>query len=104
LQHQRLELVREGKLSGEFGFAIDYSSSPMECSSLGRSPPSDVAGNLWLVPKCAEKDPDLFEKLFESVADSQALPDADCTLMLQCVLTGRAQEAYLLALHIAMIT
>lgn len=32
--------------------------------------------------------------LFERVADSRGWPDADRTLLLQCVLTGKAQEAY----------
>lgn len=39
-----------------------------------------------------EKVPDLF-KLFEHVPDSQAWPDADRTLMLQCVLTGKAHSS-----------
>lgn len=35
-----------------------------------------------------------FFTLLEHGADSQAWPDADRTLTLQCVLTVRAQEAY----------
>lgn len=40
----------------------------------------------------SQKDPDLFS-LFERVAKSRDWPDDDRTL-LQCVLTGKAQEAY----------
>lgn len=32
--------------------------------------------------------------LFERVAEARQWPDADRVLLLQCVLTGRAQEAY----------
>jgi hypothetical protein len=60
LQHQRLELVREGKLSGGFSFENDDSSSPLGRSSLGHSPPFYVALNLQLLPKFTEKDPDNF--------------------------------------------
>jgi len=35
-----------------------------------------------------------FLLLFERVARARDWPDADCALMLQCVLTGRAQSAY----------
>jgi hypothetical protein len=36
----------------------------------------------------------IFLTLFERGADSRAWPDADRTLTLRCVLTGRAQKAY----------
>lgn len=66
---------------------------------MGRSsfgPPShfDVSRNLRLLSKFTEKYLDLFFYLFERVAHSRAWPDADRTLMLQCVFTGKAQEAY----------
>lgn len=32
--------------------------------------------------------------LFERVADKQKWPETECTLMLQCVLTGKAQRVY----------
>lgn len=32
--------------------------------------------------------------MFECIADVRGWADTDCTLLLQCVLTGRAQEAY----------
>lgn len=36
----------------------------------------------------------LFFFVFERLADARNWSDQDCTLMLQCVLTGKAQEAY----------
>ena len=41
-----------------------------------------------------KRDPETFFSLFERVADARSWPDSDRTLMLQCVLTGNAQEAY----------
>lgn len=54
----------------------------------------DFGANLRLVPKFNERDPDAFFTLFERVADAKCWLDSDRVLMLQCVLTGRAQEAY----------
>nr|XP_046229617.1 uncharacterized protein LOC124050808 isoform X1 [Scatophagus argus] len=62
---------------------------------LGRSTTSfDVVSNLRLLPQFNERDPDTFFSLFERVAESREWSDPECTLLLQCVLTGRAQEAY----------
>ena len=42
-----------------------------------------------------ENDPDTFFSLFERVADRRNWPDSERTLLLlQCVLTGKAQVAY----------
>jgi len=51
----------------------------------------NVGANLQLLPKFSEKDPDLFFSLFERVASSRGWSDSECTLLLQCVLTGKAQ-------------
>ena len=53
-----------------------------------------MVGNLQLLPKFNEKDPETLFLLFERVADARTWPDSEHTLMLQCVLTGKAQEAY----------
>ena len=45
-------------------------------------------------PNSMERDLDTFFSLFERVADARGWPDVDRTLMLQCVFTGKAQEAY----------
>lgn len=47
-----------------------------------------------LVLEFNERDPDALFTLFKSVADARDWPNSDRVLMLQCVLTGRAQEAY----------
>ena len=47
-----------------------------------------------LVPRFSERDPETFFSLFERVADSRHWSDAERTLLLQCTLTGRAQEVY----------
>lgn len=60
----------------------------------GISQSLDVASNLRLVPQFCERDPDMFFTLFEHVAESRGWSDSDRTLRLQCVLTGKAQEAY----------
>lgn len=60
----------------------------------GPSSSFDVASNLRLVPQFNERDPDTFFSLFERVAEGRGWSDSDCTLLLQSVLTGKAQEAY----------
>lgn len=60
----------------------------------GRVRESAEGSNLRFVPKFNERDPDTFFTLFERVATSRAWPDSEMVLLLQCVLTGKAQEAY----------
>lgn len=45
-------------------------------------------------PKFNERDPDTFFTLFEWIAEARGWPNKERTLLLQCVLTGRAQEVY----------
>lgn len=45
-------------------------------------------------PKFNEREPDSFFSLYEGVADTRQWPESARTSMLQCTLTGRAQEAY----------
>ena len=45
-----------------------------------------------LVPRFSERDPDTFFSLFERVANSRCWSER--TLLLQCTVTGRAQEVY----------
>ncbi len=54
----------------------------------------DTAGNLRLVPKFNEGDPDTFFIFFERIVEATGWPSKEHTLLLQCVLTGRAQEVY----------
>ncbi|XP_060753832.1 uncharacterized protein LOC132864434 [Neoarius graeffei] len=76
VERQRLALIERGKMPagtpGEF----------------------DVARSLKLVPKFDEAKVETFFTLFERVANAYHWPDVERTLLLQCTLTGRAQEAY----------
>ena len=77
LETQRLNLMSDGKFVG------------------GRSGDSgEILSSLRLVPKFNERDVDTFFVLFERVANTRAWSDADRVVLLQCVLTGRAQEAF----------
>ena len=89
MEQSRLTLIKEGKLSAASELSKKSSLvSEQSCDGF------DVLGNLRLLPKFSEKDPESFFALFERVADARNWPDSARTLMLQCVLTGRAQEAY----------
>lgn len=82
MEHPQVQLIREGNVS--IGSAAEIGGS------LGVAPGNfDVAAKLRLVTKFYERDPDAFFTLFERAAVR------DRILMFQCVLTGRAQEAYL---------
>ena len=89
LQQYRLDLMKSGKSFGDGSFEADASSG-----FLGSSERFDVLGNLKLLPKFSEKDPETFFSLFERVAETRKWPESSLSLMLQCALTGRAQEAY----------
>ena len=54
----------------------------------------DVSQNLRLLPKFDESDPDTYFALFERIAEARAWSDLDMTMLLQCVLTGKAREAF----------
>ena len=72
LQKCKFDIIRDGKLSSQLGAEV--------ASVSGDVPPScDMGANLHL---------------FECITDVRGWPDVHQTLMLQCVLTGRAQEAY----------
>lgn len=49
---------------------------------------------LRLLPKFNERDLDVFFCLFERIAEARNWSDSEQTLLLQCVLSGKAQEAY----------
>ena len=86
LEQNRLDLIRDGKISA----AVQVSSEPAEKSEGS----FDICNNLRLVPKFSERDPEAFFAMFERVAELRKWPDSARTLMLQCVLTGRAQEVF----------
>ena len=47
-----------------------------------------------MIPKFSEEDLDTFFLLFEQLAKTRKWSDPEQTLLLQCVLTGKAQEAF----------
>lgn len=85
VEQSDLSLMRDGRLSQD-GAEVSFSSDNVPYSF-------DVGANLCLMAKFNEGDPDTFFTLFERIAGMKNWPDADRTLTLQCVLTGKAQEA-----------
>ena len=75
VEQNRLDLIRDGKISA----AAQVSLEPAEQSAGG----FDISGNLRLVPKFSERDPEAFFAMFERVADIRKWPDSARTLMLQ---------------------
>ncbi|KAK0141041.1 hypothetical protein N1851_021949 [Merluccius polli] len=71
----RLKLIEEGKLNGD-------------------SPKSGLAGMVKFLPRFNERDPDVFFSLFEHIATERKWNDEDRSLLLQTVLVGRAQDAF----------
>ncbi|XP_030271930.1 uncharacterized protein LOC115581177 isoform X1 [Sparus aurata] len=88
LQRYKFELMSAGKLQPESSTAGVAVSHVLPTHSF------DVTVNLRLVPKFNDQDPDIFFVLFERLAEARHWSDAERTLLLQCVLTGKAQEAY----------
>ena len=82
-------MFREGKVAADVLLTDGFSVSS---GTQGRS--VDDLSELRLVPRFNERDPETFFVMFERLADARGWRDSTRTLMLQCVLTGRAQEAY----------
>lgn len=76
VKRTRLRLAAEGRLENS-------------------SPQSGLASMVKFLPKFNEHDPNVFFSLFENVAGDQNWSDEDKTLLLQTVLIGRAQEAFI---------
>lgn len=91
MEIKKLEL-EERRLSVRDGGGL----AQVSVGSAGPSHVFDVTVNLKLVPPFCEQDPDtfFFFLLFERLAVSRNWSDADRTLLLQCILTGKAQQAY----------
>ena len=79
----RLSLGKDSKWAAE---------SPEGQGSGVGARPFDI-NNLRLVPQFNKNDPDSFFVLFERVSSARSWSDGDCALLLQCVLTGKAQGA-----------
>ena len=75
IEAQHLDLIRQGKMHTLGGL-------------------EEIVASLRLIPPFNDKDVDTFFLLFERVADAQGWPSSRHVLLLQCVLTGRAQRAF----------
>lgn len=85
VERQRLALIREGKLEGEALRADRPAMVSMK---------QDDLSDLRLVPRFNEENPETFFSLFERLAEVRGWADSTRMLMLQCVLTGKAQQAF----------
>lgn len=56
---------------------------------------TSVVQMIKLLPNFNDRDPDVFFSLFESLAEDRGWNDAERTLLLQSVLEGKAQEAFI---------
>ncbi|XP_014896674.1 uncharacterized protein LOC106952820 [Poecilia latipinna] len=85
LEAERLKLRSEGRLSGG---SVNPSQGGDGFSG------HNLVNMLKLLPKFNEQDPDVFFSLFEDMAEDNDWSDLDCSMLLQSVLVGKAQEAY----------
>lgn len=84
---ERLKLIAEGKIGS---ISVDSSGDQLVSSRA-----LNIANMTKLLPRFNEKNLDVFFSLFESVADDRGWNDAERTLLLQSVLEGKAQEAFI---------
>lgn len=89
LQKQKLQLVREGRAMSD---DLTDSSFVSEGNQVNSATVNDLR-DLKLVPKLNERHPEMFFLMFECLADAWGWSEATCTLLLQCVITSRTQEA-----------
>ena len=99
LEHERFKCEIEAKKQIELevirqreGYRLAAESQRGQVSGVGARPFD--TNNLRLLPPFNERDPDSFFVLFERVSAARGWSDEDCALLLQCVLTGKAQGAY----------
>lgn len=85
------QLIREGKLSLEAGQGLHVDVCSVNFGERFSSH-FDLVGNLWLILRFSERDPETFLLLFQRVANTLGCSDVEHRVMLQCVLTGKAQE------------
>lgn len=88
-QLRKLELELNAKTAQ---ISATHSVSANESGSA--APVFDVFKNIRMVPPFSEKEVEKYFSHFERVAESLKWPKEFWTLLLQCVLTGRAQEVY----------
>lgn len=81
-EKERMHLILEGKLRDQ---SFDHNTHTNV----------SIVQMVKLLPKFNEKDPDDLFSLFESLAEDGGWEDSEKTLLLQSVLIGRAQQAYI---------
>lgn len=89
LEIKRIKIEERGLITG--GFGAGHASVAASGSSASAF---DVANNLRVVPQFCEQGPDTFFSLSERVAEGGEWSDPDHILLLQCVLTSKAQAAF----------
>ena len=82
LQREKLRLVAEGKMRD----TVNEDSG----SGIG----VNISSMIKFLPKFNDRDPDIFFSLFEGIAEERNWSDLERTLLLQTVISGRAQDAY----------
>ncbi|KAI2647151.1 Zinc finger and SCAN domain-containing protein 25 [Labeo rohita] len=83
------------KLELELKVKTDQTTVQVSSGESVLAPPVfDVYKNIRLVPPFLEKEVEKYFQHFERVAESLKWPKEFWTLLLQCVLVGRAQEVY----------
>lgn len=85
LEAERLKLRSERRLSGG---SVNLSRGGDGFSG------HNLVNMLKLLLKFNEQDPDVFFSLFEDMAEDNDWSDLDCSMLLQSVLVGNAQEAH----------
>ncbi len=73
---------------------VDIPPSMSYNEPVSTAPVFDVFKNIRMVPPFSEREVEKYFSHFERVAESLKWPREVWTLLLQCVLTGRAQEVY----------
>lgn len=96
MELKKLQLELDVKQAGAASFS---GANPASAAASGEaplqlSPPFDVAKNIRLVPPFSDKELDKYFAHFERVATTLRWPENVWTLLLQCVLTGKAQEVF----------
>ena len=87
----RLQLVHEERMKELEMRSFEMQSQSARSHTSSASPRFDVGKNISLVPNFSEKN---ILSHFERVATTFEWPKDAWTLLLQCVLTGKAQEVY----------
>ena len=87
-EKERLQLIVDGRLSG-------FLPQPLPPPSNPAGSEANLSSMIRFLPKFNERDPDVFFELFEHIAENRRWGNVERTLLLQAVITGRAQDAFI---------